>query len=495
LDLANKKYLVSISKIKNARYSQTPPYNPPEIYPELINNFSGSQLDRKNDVYGCIRNSFRQLNYDIQNYKTQNWNPLGWLIEQGNTVMLNPNMLAEKHLYNNDWDYIITHGSVMRAVIDYVYIALNGKGRIIIADGPQADSDIEKILELTGIKEIQYYYKQRFNFDIEFIDFRDSKLIDINGVTGEPIKLQGDPAGSTVMDISNLSMFSELDSVKLPYYGSHYDISVTQKHHTNGKHEYKICKTPLIADVFINLPKLKTHKKCGLTVNLKSLVGGINADKNYLPHYIIGSPENRGDQFDKKTIKTSTENLFVINIKKYLSKNIRVVQFFARKFKKIAYKIFGETSQTIRSGNWYGNDTVWRMCLDLNRILMYGNPDGTLDKMKKKKFLSVVDGIISMEGNGPNAGTRKTTGIIIVGDNAVSVDLTCARIMGFDENKIKIIKNAINNHEYPLFYGKFEDVNIVSNNDKWNAKRVLDIPKEDSLNFIPHFGWKGHIEL
>ncbi len=53
-------------------------------------------------------------------------------------------------------------------------------------------------------------------------------------------------------------------------------------------------KSPLVADVFINLPKLKTHKKCGLTVNLKSLVG-INANKNLAAALRVRlSPDRRG---------------------------------------------------------------------------------------------------------------------------------------------------------------------------------------------------------
>ena len=63
-----------------------------------------------------------------------------------------------------------------------------------------------------------------------------------------------------------------------------------------------ISRTALQSDVFINLPKLKTHKKVGVTLNLKNLVG-INGNKNWLPHYAIGSPEENGDQFPSKTTR------------------------------------------------------------------------------------------------------------------------------------------------------------------------------------------------
>ena len=50
----------------------------------------------------------------------------------------------------------------------------------------------------------------------------------------------------------------------------------------------------LEADVIINLPKLKTHQKAGITCALKNLIG-INGNKEYLPHHRIGGFELGGD--------------------------------------------------------------------------------------------------------------------------------------------------------------------------------------------------------
>jgi len=36
---------------------------------------------------------------------------------------------------------------------------------------------------------------------------------------------------------------------------------------------------------------------------------------------------------------------------------------------------FGDTEEVVRSGNWFGNDSHWRMCLDLNKLLLYGEAD------------------------------------------------------------------------------------------------------------------------
>jgi len=54
--------------------------------------------------------------------------------------------------------------------------------------------------------------------------------------------------------------------------------------------------------------------------------------------------------------------------------------------------------------------TCWRMTLDLNRILLYANPDGSF-RTTPKRYFSLIDGIQAMEGNGPVAGTPKDAGL------------------------------------------------------------------------------------
>jgi uncharacterized protein (DUF362 family) len=50
--------------------------------------------------------------------------------------------------------------------------------------------------------------------------------------------------------------------------------------------------------------------------------------------------------------------------------------------------------------------------------------------------LSVVDGIIGMEGDGPLNGTAKPFGALIMGHDLVAVDATCCRLMMLDPEKI-----------------------------------------------------------
>jgi uncharacterized protein (DUF362 family) len=402
-------------------------------------------------------------------------------------------MISQKHNENNDWDYVITHGSVVRAVIDYIFLALEGNGRVIIGDSPQTDSKFSEIVALMGLRQIQTWYRKFHKFEIEIINLQDEYWIEKNGVYTDTVRLVGDPRGGISTDLGKDSLFTELDGMGKKFYGAFYNVQETNDHHSKGKHEYAVSRSPLVADVFINVPKLKTHKKCGLTTNLKSLVG-INANKNWLPHYSFGSPETGGDQFEKATTKGKLENIVVVKAKRILLKRNPLAQFVARRVKNVGYKIFGRTDQVIRSGNWHGNDTTWRMALDLNKILLYANADGTMRRIgHPKRYYSVVDGIISMEGNGPAAGVSKNTGLIIAGNNPVSVDSVCCKLMGFSWKKIPLIYNAFKKDRYPLANCEYNDISVVSNISKFN-KRLKDLSTLDSLKFIPPLGWKGHIE-
>ena len=192
---------ISLIKNKNIQYPLRAPYNPNVIYPEFEGLKGKIICGESNFVYESVRESFILLGLDKDNIGSNVWNPLKEIINENDTVVLNPNFVSHKVKDSDDWDYCITHGSVIRAVVDYVYLALNGKGRIIIADGPQTDSNIDKILELTGIREIQKLYKDKFNFEIEFIDFRDEKWTDRDGIIISKEKLTGGPAGSIVFDL------------------------------------------------------------------------------------------------------------------------------------------------------------------------------------------------------------------------------------------------------------------------------------------------------
>jgi uncharacterized protein (DUF362 family) len=418
-------------------------------------------------------------------------NPLSGFVEEGNTVLVKPNMIREHHLLNETWEQVVTHGTVIEAVVDLCYKALNGTGRIIIGDGPQNDADFPEVCKVLGLDDLRKRYQRDHNFEIEVIDFRVEKWIrDIDGVTTDKIPQEGDPRGFVPFDLTDRSEFTE----ERDYYGADADYRETQRCHSGGHNKYLMSKTPLEADVFINLPKMKTHKKAGVTLSLKNLVG-VHGHRNYLPHHVMGTPRRGGDEYPDASMMNELQGAATKTLKKVMARRGGKGGTITRAIKNMGYKFFGSTEEVVRSGNWHGNDTTWRMVLDLNKLLFYGDHEGEIrDKLNAPKYLSIVDGIVGGEGNGPLAPDPKPCGLLIGGMNPVAVDCVCARLMGFDIDRIPKLRNAFSIEHLPLVDFAAEDIRVESNRDAFN-RQLTEIDKNSVFLFEPHFGWKGFIEL
>lgn len=101
-------------------------------------------------------------------------------------------------------------------------------------------------------------------------------------------------------------------------------------------------------------------------------------------------------------------------------------------------KTCGPTLVTLSMKNLFGvlvRRKKKRLHKHLNEILPY------LSKVVRQDLI-IVDGIICMEGNGPEIGTPRRLDLVIVGKNPVEVDSVCTKIMGFDPEEVKHIVNA-----------------------------------------------------
>jgi uncharacterized protein (DUF362 family) len=59
-----------------------------------------------------------------------------------------------------------------------------------------------------------------------------------------------------------------------------------------------------------------------------------------------------------------------------------------------------------------------------------------------RPHFSIVDAVTAMEGDGPIMGRPRTVGFIAMGPDVVSVDATCARIIGLDPGKMPHLREA-----------------------------------------------------
>ena len=55
---------------------------------------------------------------------------------------------------------------------------------------------------------------------------------------------------------------------------------------------------------------------------------------------------------------------------------------------------------------------------------------------------AIIDGIVGMEGNGPLQGVAKPAGVLIFGDDFVSVDASAARLMNLEPRKVNYLATA-----------------------------------------------------
>ena len=55
----------------------------------------------------------------------------------------------------------------------------------------------------------------------------------------------------------------------------------------------------------------------------------------------------------------------------------------------------------------------------------------------------IADGIVAMEGNGPLHGTGRALNKIVLSDDPVAADFTCARLMGLVPEKIYHLEHAV----------------------------------------------------
>lgn len=83
---------VVIEKRKVYQYPSIAPFRASKSYPEYM--FKDMTAE-DNEVYDMVRNSFKILGYDAENFGKKEWNPLGKIISPGDKVLLKPNMVMD----------------------------------------------------------------------------------------------------------------------------------------------------------------------------------------------------------------------------------------------------------------------------------------------------------------------------------------------------------------------------------------------------------------
>lgn len=443
----------------------------------IVTHLSGYNRSRVTESVGKLLRIDREL--------------VSWLHERDpkRRIVVKPNWIQQSHESHPEiWEPLITHPIVVLAVIEGLAELMGGVGTISVCDAPHTYADFDEITRRGDLYNQLEVIRGHFrSLEIEVVDFRREVWLRRKGVIVERSGYPGDPRGYVSVDLSRDSLLYGMGR-DCCYYGADYDTSVVNLHHAGMVHEYLVASTAIGCDLFVNVPKLKTHKKTGITCCLKNLVG-INGDKNWLPHHREGTPKVGGDEFPDDRFANVLEGMAkAVGRRIALSIPVLGSRIFGL-VRGVGERVLGDSESVIRNGNWAGNDTCWRMALDLNRALFYGKVDGTWrDDGSRKRYLAIVDGIIGGEGNGPTSPDPVASGVLIGGTDPASVDAVACKLMGFDPEEIPIVAHAFDRHRWPISSCRLSEVTAWD--DRCGTRLPLScIEPALSRSFKPHFGW------
>ncbi|HSK65119.1 MAG TPA: DUF362 domain-containing protein, partial [Pyrinomonadaceae bacterium] len=280
-----------------------------------------------------------------------------------------------------------------------------------------------------------------------------------------------------LFDLGADSLLEPITDEKDDFRVTCYDPRLMAKTHGRGRHRYLVARDVMTADVVINLPKLKTHKKAGITCALKNLIG-INGNKEYLPHHRLGGTDLGGDCYpgDSKVKRMLEYAADQQNLADGGAK-ARVWGGVATQLNRVLHLLGDELGI---EGSWSGNDTIWRTGLDLNRIILYGGVDGSMGSSPQRRVVHLADAIVAGQGDGPLAPQPLPLGLLFAGNNPAVVDWFGARLLGYDPELLPIVREAFGSFRWPIVRSRPSDVTFVGDQgvgliDGMKPKQLLPV--------------------
>jgi hypothetical protein len=324
----------------------------------------------------------------------------------------------------------VTDPRLVRLLAQHAVDVVGPNGTVIIADSPQNDCDMAKLLSWEPWAEVVEWTRARPQ--IQFLDVRTEWVEMQDGIIVVRHAQPGDPLGDVCIDLGDYSAFTDSPLHPRRFRGSDYDPEVTVAAHTARSHQYRLCRTFLDCDLLVVIPKVKTHKKVGLSLAMKNLVGLV-ADKNCLPHYTAGFPSDGGDEYRERGPRERLRQKAIEVLRPALAQG--KLTRLARLGRRTENHFLPEIVE--RSGNWWGNDTAWRMVVDLVTLLRQERQD------RGKPTHFVYDGVIVGQRNGPLAPESVELGMLSMSDDPVAGDLAVCESLGLDAAKFPLLHEQL----------------------------------------------------
>ncbi|PYP89143.1 MAG: hypothetical protein DMF61_04025 [Blastocatellia bacterium AA13] len=408
--------------------------------------------------------------------------PFGKVISPGSRVLIKPNFVLHENEGKWDIEPLLTHPSLVKQA---VFGALKaGAAEVVVGDAPIQSCDFARLLAATGLDRWSEELKEKTSRFKGILDFRRTTCRIVDGVRVAEEGLL--PEDRFVrFDLGSESLLEPISSNGHTFRVTRYDPRLMAETHSPGRHRYLIAKEVMEADVVINLPKLKTHKKAGVTCALKNLIG-INGNKEYLPHHRVGGSATGGDCYPgaspvKRALEYSLDR-----------RNMARSHTGGKLWNEIAVnldRLARRTGDQLGTeGSWSGNDTIWRTCLDLNRILLYGREDASLADQQQRRVIHIVDAITAGQGDGPLSPEPFPLGLIFAGQNAAAVDWIGATLLGYNPMKIPIVRGSFREFKWRLAQFGPDEVTLRGDLGSGPADYVLrDWAPSDQMKYPK--GW------
>ena len=412
-------------------------------------------------------------------------------------IVLKPNWVLHETDPAFPIQALVTDARVIDAAIACCLELFPEAESILVGDCPLQSAEWPRMCQQSGLEAVIAKYDKLAAGRVKFRDLRREVFQkDATGFMVPSDTEHGDPKGYREICLGAHSHLEPISDQAHLFAVNDYTSNITRSNHRKGDHRYLVSQSILDSDLFINLPKWKSHAKSGLTCALKNLVG-INGDKAYLPHFRRGAPKWGGDEY-------RNENRWLYWLQTTLREKLQKRSQFAFRLLKPGWELLKrvrgiETRLTDRNakpkefyvagGAWHGNQTIWRMIYDLNLIIHCVDRNGTLCDQPQRHYYCIVDGLISGEGNGPLQPLPRDTGWLVFGTDPFSIDAALAWFMGFDPRLMPVIEQR-KNYLGPA-WGEFalEDLSVDLDG---TMTRVLGSPI--NLGFVPPPGWRHHIE-
>lgn len=408
--------------------------------------------------------------------------PLSEIIEPGMTVLVKPNWVLHRNESNHGMDCMVTHHAFTRAAIREVFKA--HPARVILGDAPIQLCRWEELVTEEFCRRLE---QDAFATGVELsiVDFR--RTVARNATVADGVqKERREERHYCLFDLGTDSLLEPISNRNGRFRVTCYDPRELAKSHARGRHRYLICRDVFEADVVLSLPKLKTHRKTGLTGALKNLVG-INGNKEFLPHHRVGGATAGGDCYPGRSLRKRWVE-FCLDMA-----NRRIGQpgyaFWGRQARRHWSQVAAPEEGSLE-GSWHGNDTCWRMVLDLNRILLYGRADGTMAEEKQRTLWTLTDGIICGEGEGPLAPSPIALGAVTFSGCASAAEMVHAALLGFDWTRLPLIRESLGRFRWPLC-DPFEEPESFVDGD---ALGLTELADRYGVQARPPAGWEGFVE-